>query len=39
MEGSVAFTTANGKHSLAANVNGDWAGDPAEIIEAEFCGE
>ncbi|MFF1442215.1 hypothetical protein [Streptomyces sp. NPDC058295] len=32
------FTTAGGKHSLAANVNGDRAGDPAKIVEAEFCG-
>ncbi|WP_199876180.1 serine hydrolase domain-containing protein [Streptomyces sp. Root1310] len=37
--GSVAFTTADGSHSLAANVNGDWAGDPMKIVEAEFCGD
>jgi D-alanyl-D-alanine carboxypeptidase len=34
----VPFTTAGGKHSLAANVNGDRAGDLAKIVEAEFCG-
>ncbi|MDH6439439.1 hypothetical protein M2158_007980 [Streptomyces sp. SAI-144] len=36
---SVAFTTTNGRHSLAANFNGDWPGDPAKIIKAEYCGK
>lgn len=36
---SVAFTTTDGKHSLAFNFNGDWAGDPVKVIEAEFCGK
>ncbi|MGW0417401.1 serine hydrolase domain-containing protein [Streptomyces sp. NPDC003015] len=36
---SVAVTTADGKHSLAFNFNGDWSGDTDAVIEAEFCGE
>ncbi|MHC5902676.1 serine hydrolase domain-containing protein [Streptomyces sp. S6] len=35
---SIAFTTADGKHSLAANLNADWTGDVTPVIEAEFCG-
>ncbi|MFG2025220.1 hypothetical protein [Streptomyces sp. NPDC048825] len=35
---SVAFTTTNGRHSLALNLNGDWAGDPEKIIAAEYRG-
>ncbi len=35
---SVAVTTADGKHSLAFNFNGDWSGDAMKIGEAEFCG-
>ncbi|WP_438829272.1 serine hydrolase domain-containing protein [Streptomyces adonidis] len=35
---SFAGTTADGKHSLAFNFNGDWSGDPVKVVEAEFCG-
>ncbi|NEE11620.1 beta-lactamase family protein [Streptomyces sp. SID7499] len=35
---SDAVTTANGRHSLAVNFNGDWSGSTDAIIEAEFCG-
>ncbi|MDX3753513.1 serine hydrolase domain-containing protein [Streptomyces sp. AK08-02] len=35
---SVAVTTADGRHSLAFNFNGDWSGDSAKIVEAEYCG-
>lgn len=35
---SVAATTADGRHSVAFNLNGDWAGDTDAVLEAEFCG-
>ncbi|MFF7068348.1 serine hydrolase domain-containing protein [Streptomyces pseudovenezuelae] len=35
---SVAVTTADGRHSLAFNFNGDWSGNSDAVIEAEFCG-
>ncbi|NEB01802.1 beta-lactamase family protein [Streptomyces sp. SID13726] len=35
---SVAVTTADGKHSVAFNFNGDWSGDTDAVVEAEFCG-
>lgn len=35
---SEAVTTEDGRHSLAFNLNGDWAGDTEAVIEAEFCG-
>ncbi|MFF5309560.1 serine hydrolase domain-containing protein [Streptomyces massasporeus] len=35
---SDVVTTADGRHSLAVNFNGDWSGSTAAIIEAEFCG-
>ncbi|MGW1872220.1 serine hydrolase domain-containing protein [Streptomyces sp. NPDC001975] len=35
---STAATTADGRHALAANFNGDWAGDPGTVLDAEFCG-
>ncbi|MFF3847795.1 serine hydrolase domain-containing protein [Streptomyces sp. NPDC002328] len=35
---SVAMTTRDGGHSLALNLNGDWAGDPIAVVEAEYCG-
>ncbi|WP_282699445.1 serine hydrolase domain-containing protein [Streptomyces sp. CC219B] len=40
IHGSVSegVTTADGKHSLAFNFNGDWSGDTDAVIEAEFCG-
>ena len=36
---SVAVTTADGRHSVAFNFNGDWSGDTDAVVEAEFCGE
>ena len=36
---SVAVTTADGRHSVAFNFNGDWSGDSDAVIEAEFCGK
>ncbi|MET7732458.1 serine hydrolase domain-containing protein [Streptomyces sp. NPDC005402] len=36
---SVAVTTADGKHSVSFNFNGDWSGDSDAVVEAEFCGE
>lgn len=35
---SVAVTTADGRHSVAFNFNGDWSGDSDAVIDAEFCG-
>ncbi|MGH4031335.1 serine hydrolase domain-containing protein [Actinomycetota bacterium Odt1-20B] len=34
---SQAVTTPDGKHGLAFNFNGDWAGDTQSVIEAEYC--
>ncbi|MFI6334551.1 serine hydrolase domain-containing protein [Streptomyces sp. NPDC050535] len=36
---SEAVTTADGRHSLSFNFNGDWSGDSGAVIEAEFCGK
>jgi D-alanyl-D-alanine carboxypeptidase len=36
---SVAVTTADGRHALAFNFNGDWSGDSVAVVEAEFCGK
>ncbi|MCT9078518.1 serine hydrolase domain-containing protein [Streptomyces fulvoviolaceus] len=36
---SVAATTADGRHSVALNFNGDWSGDSDAVLEAEFCGK
>ncbi|MFI6543700.1 serine hydrolase domain-containing protein [Streptomyces prunicolor] len=36
---SVAVTTADGRHSLAFNFNGDWSGDAGAVVVGEFCGE
>ncbi|GGT08895.1 serine hydrolase domain-containing protein [Streptomyces chromofuscus] len=36
---SEAVTTADARHSLAFNFNGDWAGEGEAVIEAEFCGD
>ncbi|MBB6420736.1 hypothetical protein HDC93_006361 [Streptomyces sp. AK010] len=33
------MTTADGRHSLAVNFDGDWSGSTDAIIEAEFCGK
>ncbi|MFJ6849713.1 serine hydrolase domain-containing protein [Streptomyces sp. NPDC091271] len=35
---SEAVTTADSRHSLAFDFNGDWSGDSDAVIEAEFCG-
>ncbi|MFH8724233.1 serine hydrolase domain-containing protein [Streptomyces termitum] len=35
---SEAFATRDGRHTLAANLNGDWTGSGQAIVEAEFCG-
>lgn len=35
---SVAVTTSDGSHTAAFNINGDYAGDPLELVEAEYCG-
>ncbi|MEV6290149.1 serine hydrolase domain-containing protein [Streptomyces sp. NPDC051896] len=34
---STAITTEDGRHTLAVNFNGDWAGDGRAVAEAEFC--
>ncbi|MFJ2769472.1 serine hydrolase domain-containing protein [Streptomyces sp. NPDC087300] len=34
---SLALTTPDGRHSLALNINGDWAGDVGPAVKAEFC--
>ncbi|MFI9251676.1 serine hydrolase domain-containing protein [Streptomyces sp. NPDC053069] len=34
---SAAVATADGRHSLALNFNGDWSGDADPVIEGEFC--
>jgi D-alanyl-D-alanine carboxypeptidase len=36
---SFAVATADGRHSLALNFNGDWTGDSEAVIESEFCGK
>ncbi|MGW2343758.1 serine hydrolase domain-containing protein [Streptomyces sp. NPDC001661] len=36
---TLALTTADGDHALAFNFNGDWAGDQAKVVLAEFCGK
>ncbi|MFF0778769.1 serine hydrolase domain-containing protein [Streptomyces sp. NPDC003720] len=35
---SSAVTTADGRHSLAVDFNGDWSGGTGAVIEKEFCG-
>ncbi|MGA5898152.1 serine hydrolase domain-containing protein [Streptomyces venetus] len=34
-----ALTTADGRHTLAFNFNGDWTKKNDAIVEAEFCGK
>lgn len=36
---SAAVTTADGRHSLAFNFNGDWSGDAGAVVVGEFCGK
>lgn len=31
-------TTADGRHTVSFNLNGDWTGGTGAILEAEFCG-
>ncbi|WP_422399076.1 serine hydrolase domain-containing protein [Streptomyces netropsis] len=35
---SLASATRDGRHTAAFNLNGDWAGDVAGLLEAEYCG-
>ncbi len=35
---SMASATPDGRHTAAFNFNGDWAGDTAAPLEAEYCG-
>ncbi|AZQ40415.1 class A beta-lactamase-related serine hydrolase [Streptomyces cyaneochromogenes] len=35
---SEAVTTRDGRHNLALNFNGDWSGNTAAVVEAEYCG-
>ncbi|MGW5212498.1 serine hydrolase domain-containing protein [Streptomyces sp. NPDC004051] len=37
--GTYAVTTEDGRHSLAFNFNGDWAGNGMAVVQAEFCGD
>ncbi|MBH1933401.1 beta-lactamase family protein [Streptomyces sp. AV19] len=34
---SLAASTAGGGHTAAFNLNGDWGGDLAALLEAEYC--
>jgi D-alanyl-D-alanine carboxypeptidase len=34
---SEAAATADGRHTLALNFNGDWAGDTTAVLDKEFC--
>ncbi|MGW7255653.1 serine hydrolase domain-containing protein [Streptomyces sp. NPDC054834] len=36
---SWASTTADGRHALAFNFNGDWTGDSDAVVDAEYCGK
>lgn len=40
IHGSVTLATssADGRHTSAFNLNGDWAGDLDALVEAEYCG-
>ncbi|WP_369205653.1 serine hydrolase domain-containing protein [Streptomyces sp. PU-14G] len=35
---SAAFTTLDGTHTAAFNVNGDWSDGTRALVEAEYCG-
>ena len=41
IHGSVSdvAVTRDGRHAVALNLNGDWAGGTEGVVEAEFCGE
>ncbi|MFF7092659.1 serine hydrolase domain-containing protein [Streptomyces rubradiris] len=34
---SEAAATADGRHALAVNFNGDWSGDTSAVLDEEFC--
>ncbi|MEU2441125.1 serine hydrolase domain-containing protein [Streptomyces rubradiris] len=34
---SEAAATADGRHALAVNFNGDWSGDTSAVFDEEFC--
>ncbi|MFF7307564.1 serine hydrolase [Streptomyces sp. NPDC008137] len=36
---TMAVTTGDGRHSMAVNFNGDWAGETKAVVEAEYCGD
>ncbi|WP_171169192.1 serine hydrolase [Streptomyces sp. I05A-00742] len=36
---SLAVSSPDGRHTAAFNLNGDWAGDLAALVEAEYCGK
>ncbi|MEV4502911.1 serine hydrolase domain-containing protein [Streptomyces klenkii] len=36
---TLATSTADGKHTAAFNLNGDWTGDLFALAEAEYCGK
>jgi D-alanyl-D-alanine carboxypeptidase len=36
---SAVVTTADGRHALAFNFNGDWSGDAGAVAVGEFCGK
>ncbi|MFD0384917.1 serine hydrolase domain-containing protein [Streptomyces stramineus] len=35
---SMAASTPDGRHTAAFNLNADWTGDLASVVEAEYCG-
>ncbi|MEU7244092.1 peptidase, partial [Streptomyces sparsogenes] len=39
IQGSIseALTTADGRHALALNFNGDWNVHEQRVVDAEFC--
>lgn len=34
---TAAFTTDDGRHSVAVDFNGDWSPDTGTVVEAEYC--
>lgn len=35
---SLAVSSPDGRHTAAFNLNGDWGGDLAALVDAEYCG-
>ncbi|MBZ4322891.1 serine hydrolase domain-containing protein [Streptomyces huiliensis] len=35
---SLAVSSPDGRHTAAFNLNGDWTGDLAALVDAEYCG-